>query len=219
MEHEYWNNKWENNDIQFHLPETNTLLIKYSSLFPKGKIFVPLCGKSLDMKWLLSQGYEIIGVELSEIACRAFFAENNLSFSLKKQGSFTIFKGDNIEIWCGDIFQLPIEVFTNLTAIYDRAALIALPEEIRISYVEFIKKLSRSLSRISILFLTIEYEQNLLQGPPFSIVESDVQQLYADTFNITKLELPNNYISVFEMNTKFKSVKTQEGIYQLVYSQ
>ena len=218
MQHEYWDNKWKTNDIQFHLPEANELLINYSSLLPKGKVFVPLCGKSLDMKWLLSQGYEIIGVELSEVACRAFFTDNDLSFSLKKQAPFTIFKSEHIEIWCGDIFQLPLDVCTNLTAIYDRAALIALPEEIRIQYVEFIKKLSKAQPYLDMLLLTIEYEQILLQGPPFSIKESDVWRLYADTFNITKLELPNDYTSVFSKNTKFQNIKTQEGIYWLTYS-
>jgi len=218
MQHEYWDNKWKANDIQFHLPEANTLLIKHFSCMPTGKVFVPLCGKSLDMKWLLSQGYEIIGVELSEIACRAFFTENNLPFSVLEKAPFTIFKSENIEIWCGDIFQLPMEICANLTAIYDRAALIALPEEIRIRYVKFIKELVKVQPHVDMLLITIEYEQNLVQGPPFSIKEEAVQKLYADTFSITKLKLPDDYTNVFKMNTKFKEIKTEEGIYWLSFS-
>lgn len=217
MRHEFWEDKWKANDIQFHLPEVNPLLVKYFSSLPKGKVLVPLCGKSLDMKWLLSQGHEVVGVELSHIACKAFFTENNLSVSVVEKGLFTVYKGDNVEIWCGDIFQLPMEECAKLTAIYDRAALVALPEEMRLSYVEFIKKLVKTLAHADILLITVEYAQNLVQGPPFSITDTMVEEFYTDTFTINKLQLPDEYINALKQNSKFQKIAVEEHVYWLKY--
>lgn len=213
MQTEYWQGRWKTNDIPFHLSKAHPLLTKYFSSLPKGKVLVPLCGKSLDMKWLLDQGHEVIGVELSPIACEAFFTENQLNFTIEEKSTFTIYKGKHISIWCGDILQLPAEACHNLTAIYDRAALFALPEEIRNAYVKQIKMLIQAIPNIVMLLITVEYDQNLLNGPPFSLTENDIRQLYADTFQIKKM--PADPSSAFQGLDKFKNIAIQDYTYWL----
>ena len=157
----------------------------------------------------------MVGVELSDIACKAFFTENNLPFSILEKKPFTVYKGGNIEIWCGDILQFPIEANTNFTYIYDRAALFALPPEIRIPYVAFIKKLVKSSPHIDMLLITIEYDQSLIDGPPFVISDKMIQEFFSDTFTINKQQLPDGYISVFKSHPKFKEISVQEHVYWL----
>lgn len=148
MDRDYWLERWKKNEIGFHRSEINPYLVTYFrelNLRPGDHIFVPLCGKSLDMLWLLQQGYKVTGVELSTIACQNFFTENNLTYKLHKVDNFQqYFHNDQLQILCGDFFDLePEKLMVN--AIYDRAALIALPPSLRERYA---KKLTRNLKFI-----------------------------------------------------------------------
>lgn len=214
MQHEFWENKWKLNDIRFHLPDVNALLIAAFSNVTPCKVLVPLCGKSVDMQWLASRGHQVIGVELSEIACLAFFTENNIPYDILDKEPFSVYKSKNIEIWCGDIFKLPIEASAGVSAIYDRAALIALPESIRLSYTQFITNIIKS-DALDMLLITIEYPDGAAAGPPFSISPAQVAEYYSNKFNIKQLALPEDYISVFTDNPKFTGVTVMEAMYWL----
>ena len=215
MQSKYWHNKWQQQDIGFHLSETYPLLIKYFSDLPQGTVLVPLCGKSLDMLWLRDQGHQVIGVELSAVACEAFFQENHLNFSVEEKADFKIYQTPGITIWCGDVLQLPFDACKQVTAIYDRAALFALPESMRRAYAEHLKKLIYSLSHVVMLLITIEYPKHLLptEGPPFSLTEHDIHALYGDVFHIQKCA--DDVISAFQDRPKFKGIAIQDYAYLL----
>jgi len=130
MEPKFWQERWARNQIGFHLPEVNPYLLRYwpsLTLAQGAKVLVPLCGKSLDLMWLASNGYHVLGVELSEQAVDAFFREQNLTPRITWHGVFKVYQADLIEIWCGDFFALDAGALADCTALYDRAALIALP--------------------------------------------------------------------------------------------
>lgn len=209
MDSDFWINKWQNGDTRFHQSQFHSLLVKCGDKIKTGTILVPLCGKSLDMLYLASKGHSVIGVELSPIACRDFFAEAQIEYTTTSIEHFTVFKSDRITLWCGDFFKLPQDVWDKVTGLYDRAALIALPENVRRAYAAEITK--RSSKQLEILLIAIEYLKDSLQGPPFSVDEYELNEIYT-SFNIQKLffekeeRLPKDH-------SKFKSIEIIESIY------
>ncbi|MEW6057338.1 MAG: thiopurine S-methyltransferase [Bdellovibrionota bacterium] len=187
MENSYWKKKWETGDIRFHQDGVHPPLIKNANLFPAGKIVVPLCGKSRDLLYLSSQGHEVTGIELSAIACNAFFDENEIPFKQITTGDFIVYQSEKISIWCGDFFKTPKEVFSGISGIYDRAALVALPKEMRIDYVKYILSQTTELSNLGILLFTFEYQDPEIKGPPFSVDRIEVEELLGSKFKIKEI--------------------------------
>lgn len=148
-------------------------------------VLVPLCGKSLDLLWLKNQGYRVVGVDVSEKAAKDFFLENRLRFQVSSKAPFTIYEAENISIWTGDFLKLKPEYLPGISAIYDKAALIALPEEKRKVYADRILKICNSSTQI--LINTFEYEQNEMNGPPFAVFEEELKDLYGEHFSIDLL--------------------------------
>ncbi|MEX0337361.1 thiopurine S-methyltransferase [Vibrio tubiashii] len=183
---EFWHGKWAANQIGFHLEDVNPLLIKYwqeTNPSQEDNVFVPLCGKSEDLVWLATKHSDVQGVELSNIAVRAFFAEHFYTpMVMPINGQHELFQFDELSIYVGDYFTAPIKP---VDIVYDRASLIALPKEMRVQYVEKIKSLLKPDGRI--LLVTLDYDQELMPGPPFAVPESEVRALY-DGYKITKLE-------------------------------
>lgn len=189
MSDDYWINKWKDNDIRFHRGAAHPSLDRYFRKAPPGRVFVPLCGKSLDLLWLRSHGHRVFGVELSPIACEALFRENGIHHTRRAEGAFEVFEGSGIEIWCGDYFALPAKLFADVSAVYDRAALIALPPALRDRYAAtMIERLrgSRATS-IQMLLITVEYPDGFAEGPPFSVTQREVAHYYASVFRIEPL--------------------------------
>lgn len=190
MDPTYWLKKWEINDIRFHQDRPHAQLMKNFESLPVGKVLVPLCGKSLDMLWLRSQGHQVVGVELSALACEAFFSENEISFTKMNRGEFCVYAGEGFTIWCGDFFKLPDEAMDGVTAIYDRAALMALTPEDQRTYANQIVRCAKlnKKTALQMLLITVEYPEGAAQGPPFSILEQDIRRLYGETFDIEQLD-------------------------------
>lgn len=196
MNPEFWHNRWQEKRIGFNQSEVNPLLKKYWSELnlPIGsRVFVPLCGKSIDMVWLLSQGYDVIGVELVESAVQEFFAEQNIEPTVHQHLENPTIKcyqgklehnGRTITLWVADIFALTAKDIGNINAVYDKAALIALPTDMRLKYSERICKISDNAPQ---LLITLNYVQSKKDGPPFSISHEQVQQYYSDDYEITEL--------------------------------
>jgi len=188
MQADFWLERWEQNQIGFHEEEINLYLQTFfnSLKIPqKSKIFVPLCGKSKDMLWLRSQGYEVFGVELSPIAVSDFFSENNLEPKISSHGKFKCWKSKGLCIYQGDFFDLKENDLANCMAIYDRASLIALPLDMRQQYVDHLKTIAIGISHT--LLITLEYDQNEMQGPPFSVNVNKVNQLFEENCSIELL--------------------------------
>lgn len=188
MEHDFWHKKWQDDKLGFHLPEANPLLLQYASrlnLSPGDEVFVPLCGKSLDMVWLRQQGYDVVGIELSRIALEAFFKENEIGYRALQAGDFSIYHSLGYTLYGGDFFALNAAALQSCNAVYDRAALVAFPLEMRQRYAQYLKYIISS--HCSMLLITLEYNEGEMDGPPFSVSYDEVVELYGDTFNIEPL--------------------------------
>lgn len=188
MENSYWHQKWHTNEIGFNQSQPNQLLQRYChtlNLQPGDRVFVPLCGKSIDMLWLIQQGYHVIGVELSLMACESFFSDYNLPVKTIQTESHAIFQSENITLYAGDFFQLNKALIGDIAAVYDRAALIALPATLRRRYVDCLTPLLSPLTKI--LLITTVYNQSEMPGPPFSVDRNEIETLYGTHFNIDLL--------------------------------
>ncbi|UOB25651.1 thiopurine S-methyltransferase [Pseudomonas orientalis] len=189
MEPEFWRDRWARNQIGFHLPEVNPYLQRYwSQLGVAGgaKVLVPLCGKSLDLVWLASQGYHVMGVELSEQAVEAFFSEQGLAPQISQRGGFKVYQTSLIEVWCGDFFALDAQSVADCSALYDRAALIALPPLMRAQYTERLNALLGSGAKG--LLITLDYDQMRKAGPPFAVSDDEVHVLLGGHWALDRLE-------------------------------
>lgn len=187
MQHDFWQNKWQKNEIGFHLQEANPLLVKHFStlnLKQNARVFLPLCGKTLDIAWLLTQGYRVAGAELSQIAIEDLFNSLQLTPTITTHGDIRQYSAANIDIFVGDIFKVTPTMLGNIDAVYDRAALVALPQEMRQRYAAHLLALTQTAPQLLICF---EYDQTLQAGPPFSVTNNEVKQHYQHHYELTLL--------------------------------
>lgn len=185
MEEGFWQARWQRDQIGFHRQEVNPSLEKYwpNLQLPKGsRVFVPLCGKSLDLVWMAEQGHVVLGVELVEKAVIDFFTEQQLSPSISQQGVFKRYSAGAITILCGDFFDLTAEDLAGVDAFYDRAALIALPDTLRKQYAAHFSALLPQ--HCQGLLMTMDYPQAEMSGPPFAVPPEQVEQLLGDKFTL-----------------------------------
>jgi thiopurine S-methyltransferase len=189
MDPDFWHQRWRDNEIGFHQGEPAPLLQKHwpAVAAPAGsRVFVPLAGKSVDMVWLASQGHRVLGVELSLLAVEQFFAEHALEPEVVVSRYGTHYRAGDIELICGDVFAMDAAALAGCAAVYDRAALIALPEELRKRYVDEIY--ARLPAACSGLLITLEYPAHEKEGPPFTVTESEVRERYTPHWTIDLLE-------------------------------
>jgi thiopurine S-methyltransferase len=175
VEEAFWQARWAQGQIGFHLQEVNPYLQQHwpsLSIAPGSQVLVPLCGKSLDMAWLAGQGLRVLGVELAERAVEDFFAEQGLQPEVEQQGVLRLYRAAGVEIYCGDFFNVQAEHVAGCTALYDRAALIALPETMRARYVEHLAAILPGNCRG--LLVSLEYAQEEMSGPPFSVSQAEI---------------------------------------------
>jgi thiopurine S-methyltransferase len=179
MQQEFWHERWQLNQIGFHNEEINRHLQQNWPVLnpePGCRVFVPLCGKSNDMLWLLAQGYEVMGVELSPLAVEAFFIENGLPAATSQQGKFSVSETDGLRIYCGNFFDITAKDLAGVNAVYDRASLVALPLEMRADYSAHMQHLLKPGTKT--LLVAFDYPQHEMQGPPFSVKAPEVLALY-----------------------------------------
>ncbi|MGD1952022.1 MAG: thiopurine S-methyltransferase [Leptolyngbyaceae cyanobacterium] len=188
MDLSYWHQKWETNNIAFHKSEANSILVNCFSKLSLGndsRVFVPLCGKTLDIAWLLSNGYRVAGAELVETAIQQLFMELGVEPAISRIGDVKHYSAHNIDIFVGNIFGVSSEMLgPPIDAVYDRAALVALPETVRQQYTTHLTEITDKAPQ---LLVTYEYDQALMAGPPFSISHKEVNQHYKDTYGLTLL--------------------------------
>ncbi len=184
----YWHQKWQKKDIAFHSGETHPLLKAHFSaldLAEESRVFVPLCGKTCDIAWLLAQGYSVVGAELSEVAVSELFAELGVEPKMSQIGDLVLCQAKNLDIFVGDIFNLDPLFLGRVDAIYDRAALVALPFDMRTNYTAHLVKITETAPQLLIAF---EYNQALMDGPPFSIAEAELVQHYGHRYQLDRIE-------------------------------
>ncbi len=216
MHHSFWHQHWQEQRIGFHLDNVNPYLSKYwhrLNLAVQSRVFVPLCGKSKDLYYLYQQGFRVLGNELSTLAVQDFYTEQQLNASktiisdekiFSDQIELTLWSSPEVDILCGDFFALKKDYLHDLAAVYDRAALVALPPEMREKYVQ--KMLELLPQKVSMLLLTLEYDEKEKQGPPFSVTQEEVYRLYDEHFDIKLLE-------VADIPTEKRSPRSQNMSY------
>jgi thiopurine S-methyltransferase len=203
----FWKKTWENGEINFHRDRPHPQLVEHFQHLKPGKVMVPLCGKSLDLLWLKNQGHEVVGIELSSIACEAFFRENELAFETSERSDFTVYRAERITLWCGDFFKSTAEAWNGVTNLYDRAALVALPPELRQRYVQHVLSLWKREPLSQGLVVALEYPEGAIEGPPFSVSESELRTHYGQDFRIEKVSSG--------VNPNFEG-KVTENVYRML---
>lgn len=184
MEAGFWHQKWEQGDIGFHQNEINPFLVEFFGTLniAKGsRIFLPLCGKTRDIGWFLANGYRIAGAELSELAINDLFTELSITPEISRDGKLTRYRAENLDILAGDFFDVSAESLGPISAVYDRAALVALPASMRKQYSSHLMNITDAAPQ---LLITYEYNQLLMDGPPFSVNEDEVKQLYGAAYRL-----------------------------------
>ncbi len=182
MDSDFWKQRWQQNQIGFHEGRENNLLsrcIYHLALKPGDRIFVPLCGKAADLDWLVAQGYHVTGIELHQAAVEEVFQRMGLVPQVTRLNGLTRFEAGPIMLFAGDFFELHSNLLGHVDAIYDRAALVALPREMRKAYAEHLMTLTNNAPQLLICF---DYDQSQMDGPPFSVSEAEIRELYGNRY-------------------------------------
>ncbi len=188
MNNEYWLDRWERADIGFHQNDINPYLREYwqaLALDSDCQVLVPMCGKSRDMLWLREQGHQVLGVELSLVAVQTFFSENNLTPKCIDEYPFSRWEANGMHIMCGNFFDLREKDLANVSAVYDRASLVALPPEMRKHYAHHLVDILPPATQI--LLITLDYPPDEMPGPPFPVAMNEMHLLYASHMKIKLL--------------------------------
>jgi len=216
MEKDYWLKRWEQIETGFHQSDINPYLCQYWKELYLGQgstVFVPLCGKSQDMLWLYTQGYRVLGVELSDIAVGDFFKENKLIPDYACGKRFNRYETNSICILKGNFFDLDRKDLIKVSAVYDRASLIALSQDMRDSYVRHLLEILPPGTQI--LLVTFDYSQSEMLGPPFSVSVSEVEKLFSEHSSgiclLTRLDVLDQYPHFYERGVS----KLYENIFLL----
>jgi thiopurine S-methyltransferase len=182
---EFWHERWRSAQIGFHQSTVDRHLQAY---WPKLKlsagshVFVPLCGKSLDLLWLRDQGHMVAGVELSAVALESFCMEHGIPARRRPLGDFDVYQAEGLTLFRGDFFALRSDMLRDADAVYDRAALISWAPTSRAAYVRHMSAVTARGTQT--LLIVLEYRQDQMSGPPFSVSAEDVERLYAQHHDI-----------------------------------
>ena len=215
MDTEFWLQRWQQGQTGFHQTRVMPLLQKHWAglgLATDSRVLVPLAGKTLDIIWLAEQGHRVLAVELSPIAVRQFFEEQGLHPDIQPVPHGTRYRAGPIEVLCGDIFDLDATTLSGCAGCYDRAALIALPPDLRARYVHHVYGQLPAGCRT--LLLTLDYPQPEMDGPPFPVPASEIEALYGDRWHIECLETRD----ILAQEPKFASrgvSRLETGVFRL----
>ena len=212
MNPEFWLERWQSNQIGFHLEQVNPLLVRhFETLSGRQRLLVPFCGKSLDLPWLVEQGCHVTGVELSELAASAFHQEQKRAASLGRKYGLKSYSSSGLDFLVGDLFDLVVTEEQTFDAVYDRAALIAQPAGQRAKYVQHLRRVLRPDAVI--LLITITYDPAEMKGPPFAVTDAEVREVFRDFGRIDRLES----VDVLDENPRFRQ-KGVTGMQESVFA-
>lgn len=219
MDTSFWIERWDKRQIGFHQSHINPYLQKHwpqLGLASGSTVFVPLCGKSLDMRWLRAQGHSVIGIEVSRTAVSEFFSERQVQPQVARNSRFELWESPGYRLICGDFFALEGVDLQNVSAVFDRAALVALPADLRQRYVEKLAAILPKQARL--LLISMTYPQDQMSGPPLAVDESEVRKLFA-AYRVERLQ-DEDILSHAE-NARFRERglrEMSEQVYRISYS-
>ena len=182
MDETFWQQRWRDNKTSFHEGRPNALLtaeFRRLALRSDGRVFVPLCGKSGDLDWLLAQGCRVAGIEFNRSAVEAAFERLRLrpdvTVDIAGPSRLIRYESGALTLFAGDFFDLTAELLGPVDAVYDRAALVALPQDRRPEYARHLTAITDGAPQ---LLITYEYDQTQMDGPPFSVDAAETARLY-----------------------------------------
>jgi thiopurine S-methyltransferase len=188
LQPEFWHARWRSGQIGFHQPAVDRHLCEHwpqLSLASASRVFVPLCGKSLDLLWLLERGHWVTGVDISTVALESFCMEHGVPARRRTLGQFDRYESARLDLYCGDFFAFGSQLLGTCAAVYDRAALISWMPDLRAAYAERVTALTNAGTQT--LLITMEYRQDEMAGPPFSVSADEVERLYGCHHAIQRL--------------------------------
>ncbi|MFT7622809.1 MAG: thiopurine S-methyltransferase [Myxococcota bacterium] len=180
-----WEEIWKRPTQGFQQSDINRHLIEHFEWLAEAgtnRVFVPLCGRSRDLDWLAERYGEVVGAELVESPITRFFAERELTPEITAAGGVTRYQAGPVSLLHGDVLKTSPETVGTVDALYDRAALIALPRDVRVQYAAHLATLIRPGARA--LLVTLHYDQTAAPGPPFSVSEAEVHALFSGDWTI-----------------------------------
>ena len=188
MKEDFWRDKWTANEIGFHEDRPNELLTRHIAslkLASGQRICIPLCGKTNDIAWLLDKGFRVVGIELVETAIQQLFASLELTPEIAQLDQLKRYRASNIDIFVGNIFNVDGAMLGRVDAIYDRAALVALPPRMRSDYGGHLATITEGAQQLLISF---DYDQQCMSGPPFSVPTDELKRIYGNSYHLHLLE-------------------------------
>jgi thiopurine S-methyltransferase len=187
MDPSFWHERWRHDETAWHAPDVNPHLVAHLDaldLAPGSRLFLPLCGKTLDIGWLLAQGFRVAGAELSALAVQQLFGELDLEPQTTEFGTVTQWAAPDLDVFVGDVFDVTRAMLGSVDATYDRAALVALPPQMRARYAPHLVEITGGAPQ---LLITFEYDQAIMDGPPFAVPADEVQALYGERYAIERV--------------------------------
>lgn len=215
MEQNFWIERWQRHEIGFHQNNVQPALVAHWAKLGIAKgsnVFVPLCGKSIDLWWLADQGLNVVGNELSPLAVKEFFEERGEAPDVRETGDFAVSAKDGVAIWCGDYFALNRAALPAFDAFYDRAALVAMPPTMQQAYADQLAALIPPGGQG--LLISLDYDAQEMKGPPFAVPRSRVFELFDGTFDVTLVDARDG-MTKSEHLAKRGITRLEEASYQL----
>ena len=187
-ENNLWLKRWESKEIGFNQNQVNGFMLEYFERLNLAKgenVLVPLCGKTIDISWLLAEGYQVTGIELSQTAVVELFEELNLTPSVSQVGELTLYSTKDLKVYVGDFFKVTAKMLGQVDGVYDRASIVALTKDLRVEYAKHLREITNNASQ---LLLCFEYNQELMNRTPYSVDEEEVKKHYAEHYDIILLQ-------------------------------
>ncbi len=187
-ENNLWLKRWESKEIGFNQNQVNGFMLEYFERLNLAKgdnVLVPLCGKTIDISWLLAEGYQVTGIELSQTAVVELFEELNLTPSVSEVGELTLYSTKDLKVYVGDFFKVTAKMLGQVDGVYDRASIVALTKDLRVEYAKHLREITNNASQ---LLLCFEYNQELMNRTPYSVDEEEVKKHYAEHYDIILLQ-------------------------------
>ncbi|KAJ8043018.1 putative thiopurine S-methyltransferase [Holothuria leucospilota] len=184
-----WEDRWQNGRIAFHRDNVNQNLLNNFERLANGRkelnFLVPLCGKTVDMKWLAGKGFEVTGIEGVTKACEEFFSEQDVKCNVSDipdVPSGKLFKSEDgkIKIYNCDIFSLSSETLGQFDVIWDRGSLVAILAEDRQRYLGLMKSVIKPGGKILLEVVEYDWNERKTKGPPRPFFKHNLEDLYGN---------------------------------------
>ncbi|MRX28461.1 thiopurine S-methyltransferase [Kangiella sp. HZ709] len=194
MDYHFWDTCWQRASQPFHLSEAHPFLRRYLYLLDnKEKLLLPLSGKSVDPIFLAQNNIHSTSIEFNPSAIDNFIIDSELSFKRKTFEQKKCYDFGDFDIWLADFFDIETKDIGKFSQVFDRAALVALPKELRDKYIKHLKSLLQP--KATILMVTMDYEEGEMSGPPFYIAQNELTELFPESSirELDRISLINNH--------------------------